>query len=622
MAQTIEEQMKLKEMPVIQKTLKLRILRPFYDEAIENEIIKKKREQREAKEKEIINENINKKERAKLLREAEKLDESFYNELKKRHPQIIIWKELSCLFVALQKEVSTVYNKIISNMYREVVFRKKPGKYKGKRKLFNEFYNVITPEYLKESAIRQGLQIKISSNFRQHELEVGNTSLPSAKTYSFPIPLWKQTKYGEGSVESGFEVKKINNDLVLTISVPNYNYYYDHKRRKGEITFCSRKSKPKKIDLVLSTLVRQRRKGWARDEGTDAEIRNVLEGKYGVRFIEINRRKRLADRSTWFAHISIEYIKSNFPCPKCGEHFWKKSKWEKDVIDRNKLKEFEESLSNSQRQNFRKNKIIEIDGKIIRYEDFEIRKGDRKLMCIKCNFEMKDKDWLENENNHRIRNKPNIGGIDVGVSRALVCAVSDSLNRYVIDGKKLIAHYNRGYARRRILQKNNYLNRAGHGKKNKFMPLTMLNEKEKRFRTKIIERWANEITRFFLKHNVGLVRMENLSSMKNKSDDFFNLKLRGKWPYYQMREKIKNKLEANGIKVDIIDSANTSKICHFCGQLNEYFTWKYRKDNNFPLFKCRRCNKVRCHDDFNSAKNLARPDIRELLEKYKNTTCN
>src|SRR5690606_6219887 len=60
------------------------------------------------------------------------------------------------------------------------------------------------------------------------------------------------------------------------------------------------------LRLILSTLRRQRNKGWAKDEGTEAEIRRVIEGKYQVSQIEINRGKKIGEHQKWFVNFSIE----------------------------------------------------------------------------------------------------------------------------------------------------------------------------------------------------------------------------------------------------------------------------------------------------------------------------
>lgn len=118
-----------------------------------------------------------------------------------------------------------------------------------------------------------------------------------------------------------------------------------------------------------------------------------------------------------------------------------------------------------------------------------------------------------------------------------------------------------------------------------------------------MQRWAKEVAEFFKRYRASTVQMEELSGIKER-EDFFSTYLRMYWNYGQLQQTIENKLKEYGITVKYISPKDTSKKCHSCGHINDYFTFKFRQENKFPLFKCERCN-VECSPDFNAAKNIA-----------------
>jgi len=199
---------------------------------------------------------------------------------------------------------------------------------------------------------------------------------------------------------------------------------------------------------------------------------------------------------------------------------------------------------------------------------------------------------------------PNVkGGIDIGVSSPMVCAVNNGLERYTVSGHDIIDFNKRAFARRRTLLRKNRFKRSGHGAENKLEPITILTEKNERFKKAIMQRWAKEVADFFRKRKASFVQMEELSGIKER-EDFFSKFLRMNWNYSQLQKTIENKLNEHGIKVKYISPKDTSRTCHSCGHINDYFTFAYRAEKNFPLFKCESCN-TECNADFNAAKNIA-----------------
>lgn len=260
--------------------------------------------------------------------------------------------------------------------------------------------------------------------------------------------------------------------------------------------------------------------------------------------------------------------------------------------------------------------------------DAEIRRvmsGELKVSWIEINRGKKvgkKNQWFVNmvvsvPIKERVLDPNVIGGIDVGVKSPLVCAVSNSFSRLSIGSNDVMAFSKQMFARRRVMLKKNAFKRAGHGSKNKFEPITRMTEKNDRYRKKILERWAKEVANFFVKNKVSLVRMEDLSGMKDRDDQFFRQYVKGFWPYAQMQSMITNKLAEFGINVEVVSPKYTSQVCSACNERNEGFTWEYRKDNKFPRFECKKCGIKDISPDYNAARNLANPNFHDVFDKFK-----
>lgn len=183
-------------------------------------------------------------------------------------------------------------------------------------------------------------------------------------------------------------------------------------------------------------------------------------------------------------------------------------------------------------------------------------------------------------------------------------------------GHDIIAFNNKERARRRILLKRNRFKRAGHGSKNKLEPITKLTEKNELFRKKIMERWVKEVVNFFRQNNVGIVQMEDLESLNERPDTFFNNHLRISWPYASLQNMIENKLKEFGIEVKYVKSKFTSQICSACGTWNNHFDFNYRIDNDFPLFECKKCG-IKLSADYNASKNISNPEINKRIKEIE-----
>lgn len=473
----------------ILKTLSLRIVRPYYKPEVEADI-KAEKDKREAQ------------------GQTKSLDAKFFNSLKNKYPEIILSSEFYNLLSEMQKQLTSIYNRAMSNLYHKIIVEgEKTSTPKALSDIGYDECKSAFPSY-----IALGLRQKIQSNFRRKELKGFRMAVPTAKSDRFPIPIYKQVDGSKG----GFKISENDKeDFIVELPLVEYTGE-DVKTAKGKFTkiTISKPPKIKNIPVVLSTLRRRQSGQWFSDDGTNAEIRRVISGEYKVSWIEILRRTRFGKHDDWFVNMVIKYDK------------------------------LEEGL----------------DPKIV-------------------------------------------GGIDVGVSLPLVCALNNSLDRYFVKSSDIIAFSKRAMARRRTLLRRNKLKRSGHGSKSKLEPITILTEKNERFKKSIMQRWAKEVAEFFRARGASIVRMEELSGLKEK-DNFFGSYLRMYWNYGQLQQIIENKLKEYGIEVHYVSPKNTSKKCHSCGHINEFFTFEFRQKNNFPLFKCEEC-KVECSADYNAAKNLA-----------------
>jgi len=472
----------------IRKTLSLRILRPYYGEEIEKEIAA-----------------------AKKKSQAEggdgALDNKFWDRLKAEHPEIISSREFYDLLDAIQRETTLYYNRAISKLYHSLIVEREQvstakalsaGPYHEFREKFNAYISL-------------GLREKIQSNFRRKELARYQVALPTAKSDTFPIPIYKGfDKNGKG----GFKVREIENgDFV--IDLPLMAYHRVGGKAGREYIELDRPPAVLNVPVILSTSRRRANKTWFRDEGTDAEIRRVMAGEYKVSWVEILQRKRFGKPyGGWYVNFTIKYQPRDYG----------------------------------------------LDPKVK-------------------------------------------GGIDIGLSSPLVCAVTNSLARLTIRDNDLVAFNRKAMARRRTLLRQNRYKRSGHGSANKLKPIEALTEKNELYRKAIMRRWAREAADFFRQHRAATVNMEDLTGIKDR-EDYFSQMLRCYWNYSQLQTMLENKLKEYGIAVKYIEPKDTSKTCHSCGHVNEYFDFNYRSAHKFPMFKCEKCG-VECGADYNAARNIA-----------------
>ncbi len=303
----------------ITKTVRMRIVRPFYPPEVEERI---------AAEKEVTEDGdiSGKKE--------------FWQKLKADYPNIITWDELDAVLKHLQSQMTGIYNRAASAIYSVMVTLQgepdkqkgvllshgisdedikeltKDGKKVGMASLLSRIGYPQAYEATQSSAIALGLRQKLQSSFKGEnlkQLKSGQRALPTARSNRFPIAVYSQQD--KDSLEGGFKISEENSDFVINIPFPHFEIVEIVEKEKGtekdkkriEVVLPPQKGKRKvNLRLLLSTKSRRRRGTWQGSAGTDAEVRRLMSGEYRTSWIEIMPGRTLRDRDRWFVNITYE----------------------------------------------------------------------------------------------------------------------------------------------------------------------------------------------------------------------------------------------------------------------------------------------------------------------------
>ena len=113
-------------------------------------------------------------------------------------------------------------------------------------------------------------------------------------------------------------------------------------------------------------------------------------------------------------------------------------------------------------------------------------------------------------------------------------------------------------------------------------------------------RYSKYVVDIALKHNCGLIQMEDLTGI-SKDNTFLK-----NWSYYDLQQKIKYKAEEHNIEVRFINPKYTSQRCNKCGYIH--------KDNrpDQETFECVNCGH-KSLADFNASRNIAMENIEEII---------
>lgn len=226
-----------------------------------------------------------------------------------------------------------------------------------------------------------------------------------------------------------------------------------------------------------------------------------------------------------------------------------------------------------------------------------------------------------------------IMGVDLGVANAAYWAFSGSLQRGKIEGKEIEAFRKGVQERRKSIQRQGKQcadGRIGHGRTRRLLPTAILEEKEANFRKTTNHRYARRIVEEAIRHGCGVIQVEDLSGIHELSTFLKN------WPYYDLQQKIIEKAALYGIEVRKINPEFTSQRCSRCGHIEKanrpsQATFVCTECGYGNLHHCFLCGKdftkggycpecssrlkhISVHADYNAAKNIATPDIEEIIK--------
>jgi putative transposase len=209
-------------------------------------------------------------------------------------------------------------------------------------------------------------------------------------------------------------------------------------------------------------------------------------------------------------------------------------------------------------------------------------------------------------------------GVDIGITNAATMQIWDntkqdwdwlSWNECVLDGKELIHYRQKTEQRYHDLFKNCKVageGRTGHGRLTKIQPVDTMRDKISNFRDTLNHKYSRYIVDFAIKHNCGIIQMEDLSGFNVEQSE----RLLKNWSYYDLQNKIQYKAKEAGIEVIFINPYMTSKRCSKCGCIHPD-----NRDckNSQARFKCVVCGHEE-NADINAARNISLPDIENIIK--------
>ncbi|WP_408006920.1 RNA-guided endonuclease TnpB family protein [Pseudalkalibacillus sp. A8] len=177
-------------------------------------------------------------------------------------------------------------------------------------------------------------------------------------------------------------------------------------------------------------------------------------------------------------------------------------------------------------------------------------------------------------------------GIDLGLRYLAVASIGTK--SFFFKGSK-VAYTRRHFsARRRRL-----------GKAKKLQAIKNSKGKESRWMKDQNHKISRQIVNLALANGVGVIRMEDLTDIRNTTKSKKNDQGRSlhSWSFYQLKEFIKYKAEMIGIRFELVNPEYTSQTCK-CGH-------QAKENRNGLHFQCRECGYT-CHADLNGAINISK----------------
>ena len=125
------------------------------------------------------------------------------------------------------------------------------------------------------------------------------------------------------------------------------------------------------------------------------------------------------------------------------------------------------------------------------------------------------------------------------------------------------------------------------------------------YRDTINHRYSKALIDYAVKHQFGVIQMEDLSGIKTQ--ETFPKFLRH-WTYYDLQSKIEAKAVEQGITVRKVKPRYTSQRCSKCGYID---AGNRPNQENFSCLKCG----FHTNADFNASLNLSIKDIDKIIDK-------
>lgn len=188
-----------------------------------------------------------------------------------------------------------------------------------------------------------------------------------------------------------------------------------------------------------------------------------------------------------------------------------------------------------------------------------------------------------------------IVGVNLGMIVPAMCALNtDSFTYKEIGSAEDFSHIRvQLQEQRKRLQKALVLSKSGHGRTRKLKAMERLRERERNFVKTYNHMVSRNVVDFAFKHNAKYINMEDLSSIREKGNEYV---LRN-WSYYELQSFIEYKAKLKGIAVRKVKAFYHSQTCFECGTSLEL-------DKATRKVYCPICKTER-DVDYNAAKNNA-----------------
>lgn len=155
-----------------------------------------------------------------------------------------------------------------------------------------------------------------------------------------------------------------------------------------------------------------------------------------------------------------------------------------------------------------------------------------------------------------------IMGIDIGINRPVTAYIQGEKRQPEQDnrGSKIQHERAKFSAHRRQLAKNLISCKGGHGRKRKMQKLDAIRQKEANWSKLMNHELSRAVIDKAIKHNVGTIKMEDLTGITMKKTDYFMKS----WAYYQLQTNIEYKAKMAGIQILWVNPKGTSITCPNC----------------------------------------------------------